>query len=74
MRDPNDIVILVVEDNPDDAMLSVRTLRKELPKARVFVARDGEQAIGCLDGSIAIDDEVIERVPDFILPNARRMC
>lgn len=41
--DPVDI--LLVEDNPHDAELTVRTLRKENLANQVFVAEDGEEAL-----------------------------
>lgn len=41
----NEKVILLVEDNPDDEELSLRTLRKSKVANRIVVARDGAQAL-----------------------------
>lgn len=38
-------VILLVEDNPDDEMLTIRALKKNNILNKVIVARDGEEAI-----------------------------
>lgn len=37
-------LILLVEDNPDDEALARRALKKGVPRSRVEVARDGEEA------------------------------
>lgn len=60
-------LILVVEDNSDDEMLTVRTVSKELPNARVLVARDGEEALGYLDGQLTVDGQKVAGVPDFVI-------
>jgi two-component system, response regulator len=41
-------VILLVEDNPDDVMFTMRAFRKNNIKNNVVVATDGEQALGQL--------------------------
>ncbi len=41
--DPVDV--LIVEDNPHDAELTVRTLKKQKLANRIFVAEDGEEAL-----------------------------
>lgn len=38
-------IILLVEDNPDDEMLTLRALRKNNIMNEVVVARDGQQAL-----------------------------
>jgi CheY-like chemotaxis protein len=43
-----DRVILLVEDNPDDEMLTVRALKKNNVLNDVFVARDGVEALDYL--------------------------
>lgn len=40
--------ILLVEDNPNDELLTIRTLRKNDISNKVVVARDGEEAISYL--------------------------
>jgi len=44
----NDKTILLVEDNPQDEMLTLRALRKANLANRVDVARDGQQALDYL--------------------------
>ncbi len=41
-------VILLVEDNPQDEMLTLRALKKGNPADRVDVVRDGQQALDYL--------------------------
>jgi CheY-like chemotaxis protein len=45
MKDQQNIDILLVEDNPNDAELTQRALRKTDIGARLVVARDGAEAI-----------------------------
>ncbi|USR89590.1 response regulator [Phormidium yuhuli AB48] len=40
--------VLLVEDNPDDEQLTLRSLRKAKITNPVFVARNGEEALGLL--------------------------
>jgi two-component system, response regulator len=42
---PEDVDILLVDDNPADVELTVRALRERHPSQRVHVAEDGEQAL-----------------------------
>jgi CheY-like chemotaxis protein len=42
---PNQIEILLVEDNPDDVELTLHTLGKEKLANKIHVARDGEEAL-----------------------------
>ena len=43
-------VILLVEDNPDDELLTLRALRKANLANRIMVARDGAEALDYLFG------------------------
>lgn len=43
--DPDDIEILLVEDNPKDVELTLHALRKHNLANRVHVARDGKEAL-----------------------------
>src|SRR5437763_345467 len=45
MRNPEEIDILLVEDNPSDAELTQRALRKSELGAHLAVARDGAEAL-----------------------------
>jgi two-component system response regulator len=47
----NDRAILLVEDNPDDAELTLRAFRKNNIGNMIHVARDGEEAIAWLFGA-----------------------
>lgn len=42
---PNEVDILLVDDSPDDVDLTLHALRTENLANRVFVARDGEEAL-----------------------------
>lgn len=44
----NDVTILLVEDNPQDEMLTVRSLKKVNVVNRIDVVRDGQQALDYL--------------------------
>ena len=46
------IDILLVEDNPGDVRLTVEAFRKSKLACRVTVARDGEEALACIDQRI----------------------
>lgn len=41
----NPKVILLVEDNPDDVLLTLRAFRKNDPTSRIVVAHDGQEAL-----------------------------
>jgi two-component system response regulator len=45
MNEPQELDILLVEDNPNDAELTQRALRKTEIGARLLIARDGAEAI-----------------------------
>ena len=59
--------ILLVEDNPDDEELTIRSLRKAKITNEIVVARDGQEAIDYLlcEGQYA--DREISRQPAVIL-------
>jgi CheY-like chemotaxis protein len=48
MTDPEAVDILLVEDNPNDAELTLRALRKTSLGAKVATARDGAEALDYL--------------------------
>jgi two-component system response regulator len=49
--------ILLVEDNPDDELLTVRELRKHTSTTPIVVARDGSEALDYLFGPGTRNDE-----------------
>ena len=50
MADPEQLDILLVEDNPNDAELTLRALKKSPLDVRLKIARDGAEAIEFLLG------------------------
>ena len=52
-------LILLVEDDPDHELLTIRALKKSNVANDVRVARDGEEAIEMLFGSEAIKPQVV---------------
>jgi len=48
MKQPKDIRILLVEDNPDDVELTLKVFRKYNIVNQILVARDGEEALKIL--------------------------
>ena len=51
MSSPHEIDILLVEDNPNDAELTQRALKKSDLGARLAIARDGAEALDYLLGN-----------------------
>jgi len=64
---PNEIEILLVEDNPDDLELTVRALRKSKLVNHIQVARDGAEALDFIFGNGAHAGRKIENGPRLIL-------
>jgi two-component system, response regulator len=58
----HDVEILLVEDNPADAELTLRALRKNNLTNRVHLARDGEEAITYLFGDESEPPQALPRV------------
>ena len=52
-------LILLVEDDPDHELLTIRALKKSNIANEVRVARDGEEAVNLLFGENAISPQVI---------------
>ena len=59
-------LILLVEDDPDHELLTIRALNKSSIANEVHVARDGEEALESLFGERAVRPQLI--LPDLILP------
>src|SRR5919199_960791 len=60
-------VILLVEDNPDDELLTMRALRKNNVVGEVVVARDGVEALDYLFGTGKYEGRDIRAMPQLIL-------
>jgi two-component system response regulator len=59
--------ILLVEDNPDDEILTLRALRKNKIENKVFVVRDGEAALDFLFCRNTYADRDLHDMPLLIL-------
>jgi two-component system response regulator len=59
--------ILLVEDNPDDELLTLRVLKKNNGFNKVVVARDGAEALNYLFGEGAYAGRDTSDVPQLVL-------
>lgn len=64
-------VILLVEDNPDDELLTLRAFHKSNVLNKVVVVRDGAEALDYLFGSGAHAGRDANEVPQVILLDLR---
>jgi two-component system, response regulator len=62
-----DKTILLVEDNPDDELLTLRALKKNNVFNKVVVARDGAEALDYLFGEGAYAGRDTSDVPQLVL-------
>lgn len=60
-------IILLVEDNPDDEVLTLRALQKSNIMNEVVVARDGVEALDYLFATGAYAERDPGRMPEFVL-------
>ncbi|MFZ5808226.1 MAG: response regulator [Chloroflexota bacterium] len=63
-KQPN---ILLVEDNPDDAELTVRALTNSHVAKEILIARDGEEAIKLLCSGSDSTDQTFPPLPAVVL-------
>jgi two-component system, response regulator len=63
----NEVEILLVEDNPSDAELTKRALKKNNLANRVFHVKDGEEALEFIFAKGAYSGRSIENTPRVIL-------
>jgi CheY-like chemotaxis protein len=64
---PDEIDILLVEDNPDDMELALHALRRENLANKIFVVRDGEEALDFLFCREAYAHRSMDQPPKLIL-------
>lgn len=63
----NEVEILLVEDNPNDAELTLRALKKHHLANKVLHVKDGAEALEFLFANGAYDQRKVENVPRVIL-------
>lgn len=63
----SDNVILLVEDNPDDELLTLRALKKNNILNKVVVAHDGVEALEYLFGTGTYADRDVKTLPQLVL-------
>ena len=71
MTAPPHTDILLVEDNPLEAELTLKPLRELYPQSRVEVVRDGEEALDFLFGRGAFRHLLDAPVPGLVLLNLK---
>lgn len=59
--------ILLIEDNPDDEMLTLRALRKQKLANQIDVVRDGAEALDYLRGEGDYEDRDKTQIPQIIM-------
>jgi two-component system response regulator len=62
-----DVEILLVEDNPNDVELTLRALQKNNLAGKVFVAKDGAEALDFIFAQGSFAQRKIENLPKVIL-------
>jgi two-component system, response regulator len=67
MTEHTDVDILLVEDSPDDVELTLHALRRERLANKIFVVRDGEEALDFLFCSGKYADRSFDRPPWLVL-------
>lgn len=65
--DINEVEILLVEDNPNDAELTMRALKKNNLANRVLHAKDGAEALEFIFGNGAFAGRTVENTPKVIM-------
>jgi len=63
----NEVEILLVEDNPNDVELALRALKKNNLANRVFIVKDGAEALDFIFGRGAYQSRKAENGPRVIL-------
>ncbi|MBI5524349.1 MAG: response regulator [Desulfarculus sp.] len=60
-------IILLVEDNPDDELMTLMALRENHVSNPIIVARDGEQALAYLLGDPAQPAQLLRPLPQLVI-------
>lgn len=63
----NQMLILLVEDNPDDVELTIRGFKKNNFSNEIIVARDGQEALDFLYGTGQFEGRDVTRQPTLVL-------
>jgi two-component system, response regulator len=63
----NGRIILLVEDNPDDELLTIRSLRRSNITNDIVIARNGEEALHYLFGKGAYAERDLTNMPLVVL-------
>jgi two-component system response regulator len=67
MDNHNAVEILLVEDNPNDAELTLRSLKKNNIANNVVVVTDGEEALDFIFARGAYNERKVENVPKMVI-------
>jgi two-component system, response regulator len=67
MNTLSEVEILLVEDNPRDAELTLRALRKRHLANHVFHVKDGQEALDWLTGTGAYEGRDLKQMPKVVL-------
>ena len=67
MNGKGEVEILLVEDNPNDAELALRALKKNKLANNILVVTDGEEALDFVFARGAFSDRKVENGPKVIL-------
>ena len=67
MTEPNEVDILLVEDNPDDLELTMHALRREHLANNIFAVRDGEEAVVFLFCTGRFQQRNFDHLPRLVL-------
>jgi CheY-like chemotaxis protein len=69
-----DFVILVAEDNPDDALFLRRAFRANKIQKPIHIVPDGEEAIAYLEGKGKYGDRISFPRPGFLILDLKMPC
>lgn len=66
MKDLQPVDVLIVEDNPDDAELTIRALKKQNLANNIFVVEDGAEALDFIFCRGKYEDRGMSRPPKVV--------